>query len=545
MPLDPSIILGVKAPAQEDPLAAYGKVMQIQNAQQAQQANTQKLQEGALDLQEKQRGIDFQKTFSDALRKHTTVNSDGTLTTDWGGVQGVVTNAGYGPEAMRLSTERASAAKAGYDLIEAQNKADAAKAQTVGRILGALPQVDQSATPDVQAVQKSAWNAAAPTAIASLVSQGHMTQQDGSGMIQQIQQAGGWNPQFDALVKQKQMEGLTTEQQVAHVQAGVTAAREGRVADATIRHTNLESDKLTADTADKARSDAAALLSQSNSGADYFAKWNKLTPDLQAKLPRPEDLGDWGTRDKSDIQEQILTSGMNAEQLATHQDRQAAQVTRDLAQQSLSESRKANELFKQFMMQGQPSPAQKAATVKLDGLAKAEAPLWKQAAQLATALGDGSNVTTFIGQNGGSDTMKSKTLDADAAKGLVADMQTRLKDAQAQLTNVINKKYDLMEKQGMPKTGDGAPEVSREDALAAVAKLGLAGKPSNAPAQTAKPPASSAATAAAGVQPPQQNPGGSGEVHVSLPNGKTKVFPNKKAADDFAAAAGLTFTQPK
>ncbi len=467
MPLDPSIILAAKPPAQTDPLAAYGKVMQIQNAQQTQQANAQKLQEGALDLQEKQRAIDFQKTFSGSLQKHTKTNDDGTLQTDWGGIQNDITNAGYGPEALKLSGERAAAAKAGYDMIEAQNKADLAKAQTVGRILGALPPVDQSATPDVQAVQKSAWNAAAPTAIASLVSQGHMSQQDGSAMIQQIQQAGGWTPQFDALVKQKQMEGLTTEQQVAHVQAGVTAAREGRVADATIKHTNLESDKLTAETADKARSDTAALLSQATSGADYLAKWNKLTPDLQAKLPRPEDLGDWNTQDKADIQERILKSGMNSEQIAQHDIQKANSASLALSRATMDQVRQENTEIRKQLLAGQPSPAQKQAATKIDFYEKTEAPLWKQAAQLATALGDGSNVTTFIGENGGPATMTSKTAgNADSAKGLVADMQTRLNNAKAQLSTIINKKYDLADQHG------AEPSVSRADALAAVDKIG-------------------------------------------------------------------------
>lgn len=316
MPIDAAIPLSVKPAQIESPLAAYSQVLGIKNQQQQQVEGAQKIQSNDLELKQQQRAVDYQNYFTQALQKHTVQNPDGTLVTDWGGMHNDLTNGGYGDKAVALDTSVAASKEAGLKLLHAQNQADLDKSQSVGRVLGAIPVVDQAAPPETQAVQKAAWNAAAPAAVASLVAQGHMTQQDGAAMLQQLQQAGGWTPQFAALIEQKKMEGLTTEQQVQHVQNGINAAREGTLATATAAHTAAETKKLNSDLFDKQRSDAAVLLSQAKSAADYDAKLATVYKAVAAKLPASKDL-DFTAKGLADTQERILKSGMNVEQIQT------------------------------------------------------------------------------------------------------------------------------------------------------------------------------------------------------------------------------------
>ncbi len=290
------------------------------------------------------------------------------------------------------------------------------------------------------------------------------------------------------------MEGLTTEQQVQHIQNGINAAREGDIAKATKAHLEAETAGLQATQADKARSDAAALLSQATSAADYDAKLAKIDKAVAAKLPTSNAL-DFSDKGLADTQERILTSGMNSEQLAAHQDRQASQATRDLAEQSLAASRKANEQFREFMMQGRPGPAQVAAQKTANYAQKTEDPLWRKAGAIAVQLKDGNplSVTSYVTKDGTEMTMaehlKGKEGDPQAVADAVADMKSNLQAHQNDLRKAINAKYDALEKGGMPKEGEGAPSTSREEALKSVDDLaGRLAKTGGkaAPAQTAK-----------------------------------------------------------
>ncbi len=503
--IDASIPLQVKPPQIEDPLAAYGKILQIKGAQQQQEANAQRIQEGALDLQQKQRAVDYQKTFTDSLKKNTSRNDDGTIATDWGKLQGDLTNAGYGPEALSLSTERAKIQKAGLDLVEAQHKVDGERVKAVGQQLGALPQVDESATPDVQQVQKAAFNAAAPTAIANLVRAGHLPQAEGARMIQTLQQSGGWTPQVGAWVKQNQMAALSADQQVAHIQQGITAAREGRVADANVGHLEAETTKANAEMADKAKSDLAAQLSQAKNPLDYerirLADKNR---SLRDSFPDSKNL-DFSPDKLADTQESILTHGMNATQLDTHQAKKDAQATRDFQAQSLDEARKSNEALRRdsldlrkSMLEGQPTVAQRQAAAKLDFNQKALGPLSKQAGQLATALKDGTplSVTSYVSPSGAEMTMeehlKGKADDPNARQDAVNDMTARLNATKSQMKNITSASHNIMDHFNADRS------VSREDALASIDNIGPKPK---ADATTKAGPAAAPASQPAATKP--------------------------------------------
>lgn len=519
MPLDPSIPLSVRPAQIEDPLAAYGKVMAIQGAQQAQQAGAQRLQMGELELQQQKRAVEYQKTFTDALQKHTVKNPNGSLATDWSGVQDRLTDAGYGPEALKLNTERMQAQEAGLKLLHEQNQADLDRAQFVSRTVGALPQVDTAATPEVQAQQKAAWSASAIAGIGNLVKGGHMAPAQAAPILQQIQQT-GWTPELAEQARQLQMQGLSTEQQIQHVQNGINAAREGKVANASVAHSTAETAKLDAEALDKGKSDAAVQLSGATNAADYDARRAKLDPKVAALLPESKTLDFTDPKKLKDTQESILTSGMNAQQLQQHLDRKDAQRTRDLAAESLAESRTANEEFRRFMTQGQPSPAQRKASSTIDFIDKGEPGLWKTAGAIAAQLKDGNplNVTTYVSKTGSAIPM-DEHLKQDSGKKVshedaVRDMQSNLDATKDAIRKGINKKYDLMEQNG------GEPSVSRADALKAVDGLGPQAKAAASPAQ--KTPVAAKPQAPAAPQKWKDDKGGTWEQNQMVwgPDGK-------------------------
>jgi hypothetical protein len=269
-------------------------------------------------------------------------------------------------------------------------------------------------------------------------------------------------------------------------------------------------------------------------------------------LPRSKDL-DWSAKNLSATQENIRLHGMTTEQQAQYQLRREAQADRALVQQSLIESRGVNEAFKQFMMAGQPTPAQRAASKQVDDLTKAEQPLWREAGRLQEALKDGSY---YISKAGGK---KSFDDDDKDKAGDIADMQARLDGIKAQLKSTISHKYDVVDSFG------GSPSVTREDALKSVESMGPAKKPivvqaptpapqKPAPAQKATPAAPAAAPKAtpapapkAAAPPPSpapQNPA-SGGINIKLPNGKVKTFKDQATLDAFAKEYGLTITPGK
>lgn len=469
--IDASIPLSVKPVQTEDPLAAYGKVLQIKGAQQQQQANTQRLQEGELDLQQKQRAVAYQKTFTDSLQKHTTKNSDGSLATDWSGVQGDVTNAGYGPEALNLSVERSKVQKAALDQMHAQNVVDADRIKAVGSQLGALPQVDESATPEVQAVQKAAFNAAAPTAIANLVQGGHMSKQQGAQIIQTLSQSGGWTPQIGAYVKQTQLAALDAQQQVEHVQKGLDAARQQKLDKLNEPKILAETAKVQGEVADKATSDAAAALSNSKDKADYAAKLAKLDPKIADKFDPNADPADPAMKEK------ILTAGMNADQLARHQESK-------LNGESLRAARDATQAFREESLafrkeafaekKGALSKEAEKAKAKALSLDEKEAPLWAQARQIDDSLSKGAPL--FIPEKGQPIGIKQKAQqDGGTIDGLISNMRARRESIKDTLRDRINEKFDLIEQAGGNTAG-------RERALAGVERIG---KPSEADTEKA------------------------------------------------------------
>lgn len=484
MPLDPLIPLSVKPAQIEDPLAAYGKVLQIKGAQQQQQANAQRLQEGELDLQQKQRALAYQKTFTDSLQKHTTKNPDGSLATDWSGVQGDITNAGYGAEALGLSAERAKVQKAGLDLLHAQNTADADRVKAVGQQLGALPSVDESAPPEVQQVQKAAFNAAAPQAIANLVKGGQMSQEQGAQVVQQLQQSGGWTPQIGQYVKQSQLAALTADQQIQHVQKGIDAARQHQLDSLNKPKIEAETTKLQTEVADKLTSDAAVTLSNAKDAADYTAKLAKLDPKIAAKFPTNADPTD------EDVKDKILTSGMNADQLARHTESVLNGASMRAAREATKEYREDSLAFRREMAADRKFANNKEAAkakTQILSLQRQEEPLWGQAAQLQHAVENGQ---IFVPDKGAPTPMSNKlgaSQDPAAKQALIEDMKTRLEATKERLKSTINSKYDTLE-----DAGGGKVSVSREDALAAIDRIG---QKKAAPAAAAQ---KSAPTAAGG-----------------------------------------------
>lgn len=465
MPLDPSIPLSVKTVQTEDPLAAYGKVLQIKGAQQQQQANSQRLQEGELDLQQKQRAADYQKLFSQAVQDNTTKGPDGKISTNWTGVDGKLVQGGYGLEAQNLGVERAKVQKAGLDLVHAQNVADMDRVKAVGQQIGALPEVDESAPPEVQAVQKAAFNAAAPTVIASLVQGGHMSQQQGAQMIQTLQQSGGWTPQIGAYVKQTRMAAMTAQEQSQYYHQNLEDLRNGRTDALNKPKIEAETAKLQNENTDKSTSDAAAALSNSKDKADYAAKLAKLDPKIADKFDPNADPADPAMKEK------ILTAGMNADQLARHQESKLNGESTRVAREANTQFKSDSLDLRREMAADKKFTANKEATkarTQILSLQRQEEPLWGQAAQLQHALDSGGAI--FVPEKGSPTAMANKLgaaqSDPAAKQALLDDMKTRLDATKEKLKSTIHSKYDILDEAG------GTPRVSRDDALASVEAIG-------------------------------------------------------------------------
>lgn len=499
MPLDPSIILGGKPVQTETPLAAYGQVMATKNMQLQNQAAAQKVQSGELELEQQRRVAAYQKTFSEAVRDNTAQNPDGTLKVNWGNVSTKLTNAGFGDKAIALNGDIAEAQKKALDLAHSQMQGIKDKAEVVGQVLGALPTVDPKAPADVFGVQKAAFGGAAISAVKSLAQQGVLPPEEAAQYAAQIQQSGGWSPEIQSMVDQKKMAGMSIKEQTEYFQHAIEAQRQGKLTDAQIA--NLKSETATRDAAaaDKARSDAAALVSQATSGGDYLQRLSKIDKAVAQKLPALKDL-DFAPDKLAATQEKILTSGMNSEQLAQHQIAKNNSESLVQSRAQLEIIRQQNADIRQQLLDGKPSPAAKAAATKIDYLEKVEAPLWTQASQLSSALSKGDDTDIYVEKSGNVVSLASKT---QAAKNeeeagrqkaqLIDDMQTRFQAVKDQLKGVLNRKYDAAEGAG------SSPVVTRDEALKGIEELGK-GKsvaaPPAAPAPAAKPAAPAAKPAA-------------------------------------------------
>jgi hypothetical protein len=456
MAADPNIILDYK-PAQiappESPLAAYGQVLGVANAAQNLQAGQQKLQSNALELQQQQRAVDYQKAFTGSVQKHTTQNADGSLSTDWSGIQGDITNAGYGPEALALNKNILEAKEAGLKLIETQHLADQAKVAGFASALNSLPPVDPKAPGASD--QIAAFNGAFPNVLANSVQKGVITPQQAQQYGAMFQQGGNtWTPQLQMQIDGAKNGALTAQQAIEHGSKLIDQAREQTQVDSVVTHNKAETAKINAEMADKAKSDAAALLSNATSAADYDAKKATVDPKVAAQLPDSKGLdfsddGIEGTRDK------ILKSGMNAEQVANYEQKKISVASLAAAREANSIARQTSNDIRLQMLQGKPNPAQVQASKEIDKLQTQENPLWSKLAQLNSALGDGSkSADLFIPEKGEQPVKMSVKSggDDDTAKQLTADMVARRNAIASQLKGFVKQKYDLGAKNGAEPT---------------------------------------------------------------------------------------------
>lgn len=524
MPIDPQIALEGKPAQIEDPLSAYGKVLSLQNAQQQQQAGAQRLQMGDIELKQQQRALQYQQTFSDAVKNNTTQSPDGSLATDWSGVQRKVTDAGFGDRALAMNTELMKAKEAGLDLIEKQHKIDTDRVNDFASAVGSLPKVDPA-----QPYTVSAFNAAFPAVLGAAVAKGTIQAAQGQQLQQQFQQGNGWTPQLGALVDAAQQRAMTAQQQAEHASKVIDQAREQGVADTTITKNKADTDKIKAELADKAKSEAAATLSQASNASDYDARKAKIAdPNVAGQFPDSKDLNFSDPKSFPDQQERILKLGMNAEQLSQYQ-------LRKENNQSLAENREQSGLVRQQMadfrtgigaaLNGIGQKEADKTKTQVMNLQRQEQPLWEQAKELSDAIAGGK---MYVPKTGAAKPLNlaaagnSGTSPADideGKKGLVEDMRSRLEGIKDTLRSKVNEKYDLGD-QYNAKYKDSREDVLKQveaigtDATLAAsqAKKAAAGAPATPavatpatkPAQAAKPPATPA-----------------GKIRVRLSDGRT------------------------
>ena len=385
---------------------------------------------------------------------------------------------GFGLEALQYDQERAKALNQVYEMQknahEAQEKKNGLIAETAQSVMSSAP-VDFSLDPNSPEFQQQSdtFRTVAKQGYRRLVSAGVISPTEEAQYEQVV--SGPITPQLIAQIKQIAASATGAEAQQREERERIQSRQTILNGTSENKRRDIENQKDSEALADKKVSDATAALSLSNSASDYDqrAADMKLDPATLARLPRSKDL-DWSPKNLAATQEQIRLHGMTTEQQAQYQLRKEAQTDRALVQQSLIESRGVNEAFKQFMMAGQPTPAQRQASKQVDDLTKAEQPLWRDAGRLQEALKDGSY---YISKAGGKKSFDDGDKDKD---GDIADMQARLDGFKAQLKSTINHKYDIVDQFG------GSPSVTRKDALEAVESLGPAKKQNPPPPSPVK-----------------------------------------------------------
>lgn len=311
MALDVGVINQIKPPAPpENPLAQYGQILGIQNAQQQQQANAQKIQSGDIELQQQKHALAYRDAFAKAIQAHTTRNADGTPATDLGGAQNDLTNAGWGPEALSLNKDRYEQAKMGLDMVDLQQKADHARIQDFASAISSLPSVDAS-NPDQNSV--ASFNGAFPSVLKSAVTRGTINQQQAQGYMQAFQSGGGWTPALAQQLDAANSAAMDAYQRSEHANQVVTNARAALESKSRLDEAAENLKKTKAENTDKATSRAVVQLSQSPNADAYDAQKSKLDTDVATRLPASKDL-DWTNPEAA--KQTILRSGMTAAEVA-------------------------------------------------------------------------------------------------------------------------------------------------------------------------------------------------------------------------------------
>lgn len=387
---------------------------------------------------------------------------------------------GYSLEGNQIDGENAKALNEVYTMQknahEAQEKKNGLIAETAQSILSAAP-FDFSPDPNSPEFQQQSdiFRAVARQGYRRLMNAGIINRNEEAyyeGMI-----SGPITPQLIAQVRQVAASATGGEAQQREERERIESRQRILNGQSETKRRDIENQKDSEALSDKKLSDATAALSLSNSASDYDqrAADMKLDPATLARLPRSKDL-DWSPKNLTATQEQIRLHGMTTEQQAQYQLRKEAEADRRIAQESLAESRRANLQFREFMTAGQPSPAQRKALTDVDNLTnKVEAPLWKQAAVLSTALRDG---TYYIDESGRK--ADFNTDDTDRPKQM-ADMQARLDAIKGQLSGVIGQKKAIIDQ----FHGDSSSSVK---SLESIDSLGPAKKQNPPPPPPAPPP---------------------------------------------------------
>ncbi len=138
MPIDPSIPLRARAPQMQSPLESYGRMMQIKNLYQYGKnldAQGRKLAEEEAKRQQAAKAV---KAYSELMRKHTTINDDGTVKTNPAAIRSGLIEMGYPDIAQKYEEGRLKSAKALSDLNLAELKEGAQQWGMIGQLSGGV-----------------------------------------------------------------------------------------------------------------------------------------------------------------------------------------------------------------------------------------------------------------------------------------------------------------------------------------------------------------------------------------------------------------------
>jgi hypothetical protein len=208
-------------------LGMMGQVMAMKNAQQQNVLGQQHLQAYQLENQQRQRALDAQKAIGNAFTKNTKMGEDGNIQVDHMGVQRDLNAAGYGPEAMKVDTERRADLKAGFETHEAETKLHTAQAARLGSLAGSVPKVDW-ASPQAPAQSKAAHDAlirAAQQAVSEKLLDPATAQKLASAE---------YSPEVEQQLQQWGVGAMTSAQQGEEFNRHLTQAREQSLADANL-----------------------------------------------------------------------------------------------------------------------------------------------------------------------------------------------------------------------------------------------------------------------------------------------------------------------